>query len=421
MFRFLSQRGESAHVVKRLVGALALLGSALPAAASPTTADQVVAYTPGNARADFQIPAAALGNLNGDTGYGALNPFNPPFSSNDIVIVGEGGSLTLHLSTNVPTNGTNLGVYVNNGYIDTSATGTGQTDAGPNAFSAFPKAVVSVSQDGSAWYALSQQPTSFPVATNYYTDTAISGYFQPLGSQHASQFLPYLGTSQQLANSTYEQIKTTFNGSAGGNWLDLKGVPLPAINYVRFDVPTGAGRMVVDAIGAVGATNTLARGTKIVSEDIGLGAHTSDVVIDFGPQSYDFRVHYSTLNITGEQAIQLIQANSDLKYVAETFSFGDFITGFSYGGYSQTGDGSGGAGFWKYDLSNDGLTWQSSGQGASSRLLTDGSYDGWLWSQAGHASPILPTAIPEPSSFAAIALLATGLLRRRSRIADPLG
>ncbi|HWE92695.1 MAG TPA: PEP-CTERM sorting domain-containing protein [Tepidisphaeraceae bacterium] len=416
MVRFLSWRADSAPVVKKFLGTLVLLGAAMPAAASPVTADLVVAYTPGNARADFQNSNAALGNLNGDTGFGAMNPFNPAFSSNDVVIVGEGGSLTLHLSSNVPTNGRNLGVYVNNGYVDTSATGTGLTDSGPNAFSAFPQAVVSVSQDGNTWYALSQQPQSFPVATNYYTDTEISGYFQSLGTQHASQSLPYLGTAGQLANSTYDQIKTAFNGSAGGNWLDLRGVPAPAINYVKFDVPAGAGRMVVDAIGGVGATNTLAKSAAILSEDVGMGNHTSDVVVDFGPQSYDFRVHYSTLNITGEQAIQLIQANSDLKYFAETFSFGDFVTGFSYGGYSLVGDGSGGSGFWKYDVSSDGLTWQSSGQGASSRLLTDGSYDGWLWSGADHANPIVPTAAPEPSSLAAVAVLSVGLLRRRRRV-----
>ncbi|MDB5174954.1 MAG: hypothetical protein JWN51_3727 [Phycisphaerales bacterium] len=418
MVRPLSSRADSAHLVKKFLGTLALLGSALPAAASPTTADQVVSYAAGNARADYQIPAAALGNLSGDTGFGGLNPFNPPFSHNDIVIVGEGGSLTLHLSNNVPTNGKNLGVYVNDGYTDTSAGGTGQTNAGPSGFSAFPNAIVSVSQDGNAWYALSQQPMSFPVATNYYTDTAISGNFQALGTQHASQSLPYLGTAQQLANSSYDQIKAAFNGSAGGNWLDLKGVPLPAINYVRFDVPTGAKRMVVDAIGAVGATSTLHGGDKIVSEDVGTGTHTSDVVIDFGPQSYDFRVHYSTPSITGEKAVQMIRDSSDLKLTVESFSFGDFVTGFAYGGYSQTGDGSGGSGYWQYDVSADGVAWQGSLQGAGDRMLTDGSYDGWLWSGADHADPILPTAIPEPSSLAAMSLFATGLLRRRRPSAE---
>jgi hypothetical protein len=414
MVRVLSPRGDSAHVVKKLVGTLVLLGGAMPAAASPVTADQFSGYAPGNARPDYQLPASALGNLNGDTGFGGLTPFNPAFSPNDIVIVGEGGSLTLHLSSNVPTNGVNLGVYVNDGYLDASVLHTGLTDSGPSTFSAIPKAVVSVSQDGSNWYALSQQPLSFPVATNYYTDTAITNRFQPLGTQHASQSLPYLGTAQQLANSTYEQIKTTLNGSAGGNWLDLSGVPVPAVNYVKFDVPVGAGRMVVDAIGAVGATNTLTHGATILSEDVGTGTHTSDVVIDFGPHSYDFRVHYSTLNITGEDALNLIQSASDLKVaVQHDPSFGDFVTGFSYGGYSLISNATFSNGYWGYDLSNDGLTWTSSGEGASTRLLTDGSYDGWLWSGADHANPILPIAAPEPSSLAAVALLGVCLLRRR--------
>jgi MYXO-CTERM domain-containing protein len=401
-------------------GGIALLAAAallIPygADAAPVTADAFSGYAPGtNTNVAYQNGAAALGNLNGDTGlgYGALNPFNPAFQGSDLVIAGAGGSLTLHLSRNVPTNGKTLGVYVNNGYSDVSADGSGTTDGGPTTFSGFPRAVVSVSQDGVTWRTLNGgNPITFDVATNIYTDTAISGYFQPLGTAKASQSKPYLGTAAQLANSSYDQIKAAFNGSAGGNWLDLSGTGLPAVNYVKFDVPTGS-RMVVDAVGGLGAANTLSAGSKVVSEDVGTGANASDVVVDFGNgHSFDFKLHYDG-SISGTDALARLQAASDFRFASTHFSFGDFVTGMDYGGYVLNGDGSSGSGFWEYDVSGDGVNWATGG-GASSRMLTNGSYDGWLWSLAPYANPVMPTAVPEPAALGLAALASLGLLRRR--------
>ena len=380
--------------------------------ATPITADQVINYAPGDARTDYQKPASALGSLNGDTTAGGLNPFNPPFTSDQIVIVGAGGQLTLHLSGEVPTNGRNLGVFTNNGIIDVSPDGSGLAGNPAATFSPFPQATVSVSRDGTNFILLNGgNPVTFTNPTNYWTDQPIMNYSQPLGTQHASQSKPFLGDLSSFNGQIYDQIKTTLNNSAGGTWLDLRGTNLPAIDYVRFTVPSG--RMVVDALGGLGAAAPVVPSGKIVSEAVGTGPHTSDVVVDFGPQSYDFQVHYDG-SISGEQALQMLAASTDFRFSAEHFSFGDLITGFDYGGYVETGDGSNGSGYWKYFLSGDGRNWSSSGQGAGARMLSDGSYDGWVWSLAGHADPVLPTAVPEPGA-ATLALLGAMLLARSRR------
>lgn len=394
-----------------------LLLTASSVQAAITTADSVVEYVQGTVatgEANYREPNTALGALHGMTPYGAINPFNPPYQITDLVIVGEGGRLTLHLSNPVPTNGRNLGVYVNNGYYDMSADGSGLTDGGPSAFSALPRAVVSVSQDGTTWTQLNGGlPISFPMATNYYTDTSISYWYQAEGNQAARQSKPFLGSPSDLANETYAQIKATLNNSCGGNWLDLTGTGLPAVQYVRFDVPTGAGRMVVDAIGALGAAAPVVEGSRIISESVGTGAKTSHIVVDFGPQSYQFYVHYDG-NMTGLQALQLLAANSDFALTTEHFSFGDFVTGLDYGGYVQTGDGSGGNDYWAY-YTGDGNSWTYSGLGAAQRNLSGGSYDGWAWYAAQSTGPDFAIAVPEPGSLTILALAGAALAARRRR------
>ena len=398
---------------------LAILASATagaiswqPIGAAPVTADQAV-YSPGNAPANYQNPNAALGSLNGDTGFGGLHPFNPAYSPNDIVQVGEGGSLTLHLSTPVAPNGFNLGVHSNVGLQDVSVDGSGLTDGTASNLGQVSRASVSVSQDGIHFVALNGgNPVTFSNPTNYYTDTPILNYFQTTlpGQAHASQSKPYLGIAPFVSN-TYEQIKTTLNQSAGGTWLDLRGTVPTAVNYVRFTVAAGSGdRMIVDAIGGLGAANTLVAGGRVISEDVGSGIHTSEVVIDFGPQSYDFKVHY-TAGITGEDALKLLEANSDFRLTVKTYSFGDLVTGMDYGGYKQVGGGNLGDNYWGYYL-GDGNSWNVSGQGAGTRLLTEGSYDGWVWKATQTTAPDF-AIVPEPTTGALAALTMLLLVRRR--------
>ncbi len=223
-------------------------------------ADSVVSYTPGNLASNESIynnPAAALGPLNGDTGYGyALNPFTPPYDPSQIVIVQAGGQITLHLSEPVTTTGgRSLGVFSNNGLIDGTsdysgvATNPADTFDDPN----YPEAIVSVSKDGTHFVQLNGgNPILFTNPTNYYLDTPITpeAYdYQSLGSVVANQYQPFNGTLASFNGETYAQMKTMLNGSAGGTWLDLSGTGLSSVNYVQFSAPSDGGyRFVLDGV-----------------------------------------------------------------------------------------------------------------------------------------------------------------------------
>jgi hypothetical protein len=225
---------------------------AVPASKAAIFADQVAGYTPGSAPAGFQKSQAAQGPIKGDTGFGGLTPFNPPFSDNDIVIVGAGGSLALRLSEPIRTAGGSLGVFANNGLVDVSPDGSGRAGSPPSTFSPPPRALVSVSSDGLVYTPLVVAPVTFDNPTNAYLDTPIENYFQPPGNQPADQGKPFLGRLSDFAGETYPQMRSRLAGSAGGTWLDLAGVPLEQVRFVKFDVPAGADyRMVVDSVAAV--------------------------------------------------------------------------------------------------------------------------------------------------------------------------
>lgn len=253
-------RADSPRPVRRRAGVALLMaaGASVLFATGPTrveaatvnTADVVVGYYPGkdNPDSSFEHPEAALGELNGDTGYGGLNPFNPPFAASDIVVLGPGGYLTLHTAVPFRTAGLNLGVFVNNGLVDVSEDGSGEVGPTPAYFSPVPRARVSVSADNVNWeYLNGGDVISFDKPTNVYLDQEISDYYQPLGEKKAEMAKPWDGELADLANLNYGGIRAEFDGAAGGNWLNLDGLTLGEAEYVRFQAPDDA-RMVVDAI-----------------------------------------------------------------------------------------------------------------------------------------------------------------------------
>ena len=233
-------------------------------AATPISGAEVIEYNSGQLVGnESDNPSAALGVPNGDTSYGALTPFNPPFLAGDIVTVRDGGFIELRLSSPVPVApGAMLGVFVNNGIIDVSPAqfdndgnvisgGTGQAGTPAGYFSPTPAARVSVRGATGGFVPLDEAPITFDIPTNAYTDTAIDKYFAPLGSDLADPFKPFDGGLSDFNGLTYPQMLDLLDGSAGGTWLSLAGVPVDAVEYVRFEVPSGANyRLVLDALTA---------------------------------------------------------------------------------------------------------------------------------------------------------------------------
>ena len=195
-------------------------------------------------------PASALGTPTTDEEYGAVNPFNPPFQTNDIVVIPAGGSLELSFAQPAAiSSAPALGVFVNNCLYDVSSDGSGVAGNPASYISPVPEAIVSISQDGVTWHSVGD--ISFDLPTNAYLDTEISEYFQPSGNVLANFGQPFVGTLSDLNGLDYDQIRTLFNGSAGGNWLDLSGTGLTSFQFVEFSVPADSGeRMVIDAIAA---------------------------------------------------------------------------------------------------------------------------------------------------------------------------
>lgn len=248
-----------------VAAALAIFGVTATANAGTASGAQVVGYASGQLVGnESNNPAAALGVPNGDTGYGALTPFNPPFLGSDIVAVREGGFIELRLSSPVQVGpGAQLGVFVNNGIIDVSPAefdndgnvtsgGTGQAGTPAAYFSPAPAALVSVRGATGSFVPLDNAPITFDIPTNAYTDTAIEKYYAPLGSAPANPFKPFDGAPSDFDGLNYPQMVTLLDGSAGGTWVSLAALPLDTVEYVRFEVPSGANyRLVLDAVTAV--------------------------------------------------------------------------------------------------------------------------------------------------------------------------
>ncbi|MBL9123561.1 MAG: PEP-CTERM sorting domain-containing protein [Planctomycetaceae bacterium] len=217
-------------------GALAT-ASTLDAQAAQFAA-AVVNYTPGAAAGlGYDNPTAALGSPDGLTGEGfgfpnVLSPFSPAFESDELVQIGEGGSLTLRLSHFVqPTSGLELGVFSNAGIADEDFP-NGAAGNPPFIFGG-GAAVVEVSADGVTWSSLGAQTFNLPA--NYYLD---SGPFDTTPGTVVADFgKPFAGALNDFSGLNHAQILALLDGSAGGTWLDISSTGLPQVGYIRFSLP----------------------------------------------------------------------------------------------------------------------------------------------------------------------------------------
>ena len=220
----------------------------------------VVSYDPGTGVASrFTKAEAATGEPSQINPFGEpTDPFNPPYGTNQIVSIGEGGHLTLQFHTpllNHPHNlfGLDFTIFGNTGFIITNEfdltildwVGTPGTDGSLFGFST-GEILVSVSRNGHDYFPL--DPMRAP---------RVDGFPPTDGSGDPSiPVLPGLA-SADFAGASLDDIRTLYAGSAGGasfdlDWaLDANGHPirLPEVRFVRIDVLSG--RAEIDAVSAV--------------------------------------------------------------------------------------------------------------------------------------------------------------------------
>jgi hypothetical protein len=161
---------------------------------------------------------------------------------------------------------------------------------------------------------------------------------------------------------------------------------------------------------------------------VGTGANTSYFVIDFkdgsAAPSHLFSYQWDPVNgvaPTGAQMIDAFVAGVPGFSVQFTnFSFGRFYDAFTYGAQSRARPADFSQ-FWGYWTSTNGINWTGANEGATARLLSNGSWDGWSFGPNGGPAPVTPSAVsaaaPEPGTLA-LALFggaAIGVIRRRRR------
>ena len=159
-------------------------------------------------------------------------------------------------------------------------------------------------------------------------------------------------------------------------------------------------------------------------------SQTSFLVLDFGfigGDSYLFEYHYEdnpTDPASGEDLLLALDAAGDLTVNHQFFDLGGplsiFVDGFSFAGQAATPGFGGPQGeSWSYWVADEppinSSNWTSPIIGATSRLLTNGSYDGWTLNVFNETNDP-PTTVPEPGTAGIILLIGSaGLAYRRRR------
>ena len=224
-------------------------------------ATSIVDYSPGGGFSPkYTNAASALGQPSRVTEGlfgGPVDPFAPPYTPEQLVSLGAGGSLTVRFSTPILNSernpfGLDFSVFGSAGFMVTNAfdlefnyIGTPATDGTLfNPSSATSR--VSVSTDGSTWYALDSSKT--PKVDDRFPTDGSGDFTRPINPS-------LLSTS--LGGKTLTDLRLAYSGSAGGAGFDLswardssgKAVSLDSASFVRIEVLSG--RTEIDGLAAV--------------------------------------------------------------------------------------------------------------------------------------------------------------------------
>ena len=242
--------------------ALAFAGALFVHNANATSnyAARVISYNPGVGFADgYTNTAAVLGEPSRVNPFSeATDPFNPPYGKDQVLSIGEGGSITIQFDRpifNTPRKPGRLDfiIYGNSGFIITNDfdpvtfqwIGTPATDG--SLFGANPGATrISVSKDGLNFLVLDTNRAP-----------GVDGLFPTDGSGTSDIPVNPALTAQDFAGATLDDIRALYHGSAGGasydiNWARTRNgraLFLPWIRYVKIEVLSGKAE--IDGFSAV--------------------------------------------------------------------------------------------------------------------------------------------------------------------------
>jgi hypothetical protein len=219
-------------------------------AAKTNFAERVISYDPGlGFAAGYTNTEAVLGEPSRVNPFNdGTEPFNPPYGRNQILSIGEGGSLTIKFDKpvhNGPHKPFKLDfiIFGNSGFIITNDfdpntfdwIGTPATDG--SLFGANPGVTrVSVSKDGKKFYVL--DPERAPGVDVLYPTDGLGDFRTPVN--------PEL-TAADFAGATTDDIRALYHGSGGGAGFNIrwalthkgKRADLSTIRYVRVEVLSG--------------------------------------------------------------------------------------------------------------------------------------------------------------------------------------
>lgn len=227
--------------MKNYLGALTLGAVVCPAGllcAADPYADQIISYTPGTGiNTSYEITGSALG-----APLASATILAPPFSTSDIVGVGNGGQLTLAFDTpilNSPTGhagGMDFTIFGNEFFTISGTAISGVFN--------HTGLTVWVSQDNITYYQL---------VAPYGADD----YYPTQGNGDPSLPVNPAFTLSTFVGQTSSQALSLYNGSAGGasysiSWAEDAGgqpVNLSSISYIQIQGTSGFGY--VDAVSRV--------------------------------------------------------------------------------------------------------------------------------------------------------------------------
>ena len=234
------------HVLVRTLALSAALASAAHASPYATT---LVEYDPGlNPAAGFTNAAASLGEPTRVTSPnspfgGATTPFQSPFGTDEIVSIGEGGSLTVAFDApvrNDPANpfGLDLLIFGNAFYFDSSfpdGIAAGLFGSG---------GVVAVSADGISFVEVPGVPAVGNFPTLGFTDP--SGPFTttdggPATGSIPSDFTKPVDPAFNPIGLSFADLVAGYDGSGGGVGIDIGLLGFSEIRFVRITNPIGSG------------------------------------------------------------------------------------------------------------------------------------------------------------------------------------